>query len=205
MSSKYTTKWLGLWLKAKDKNAYSRDASYKTKHWRLLGVEEPARQMSQSPVYAYRFDWDDLGNTLGTDFSFLLGAAHAFEIPFIFGGLGLKSFAEKLDTTPRPDQRIELSNAMMSYWSNFARTGNPNNPALPEWRAWNQQEAYIVFDAQQDGGIRMSDDTLKPKALVKQLAVDALFENDRQRCELLFEILETSSLLANHAENLACE
>ena len=26
-----------------------------------------------------------------------------------------------------------ISNAMITYWANFARIGNPNGPEIPEW------------------------------------------------------------------------
>ena len=56
-------------------------------------------------------------------------ASHASEIPYVFGTLG-GWFAP----APTPEN-IAISDAMMSYWINFATTGNPNGPGLPEWPA----------------------------------------------------------------------
>ncbi len=35
----------------------------------------------------------------------------------------------------RPEDRV-LSNQMQAYWTNFARTGDPNGPGLPKWPAY---------------------------------------------------------------------
>ena len=60
-------------------------------------------------------------------------AAHVAEVPFVFGTINLT--AQSLPATaPHPgaiDQQV--SNLMMSYWSNFAHAGNPNGPGLPVW------------------------------------------------------------------------
>ena len=54
-----------------------------------------------------------------------LGAFHAAEIPFVFG-----SHEAVLGTTQEDDALTEL---MIGYWTNFARSGDPNGPGLPEW------------------------------------------------------------------------
>ena len=40
-------------------------------------------------VFVYRFDWDEEPSVLGPDLGRLLGAAHGFEIPFVFGHFDL--------------------------------------------------------------------------------------------------------------------
>ena len=59
--------------------------------------------------------------------SFPLGAYHAAELQYLFGGLGATPLA--------PDQQ-RLSAAMKTYWTQFARTGTPNSPAAPFWPAY---------------------------------------------------------------------
>ena len=45
-------------------------------------------------------------------------------------------------TTPPDEADRALSQAMTSYWVNFATSGNPNGPGLPPWPA--NDEADIV-------------------------------------------------------------
>ena len=65
------------------------------------------------------------------------GAYHTAEIPYVFGNLGGGSrywFANRdYDDTDRA-----LSDAMSSYWINFAATGNPNGEGVPEWPAYTR-------------------------------------------------------------------
>lgn len=64
-------------------------------------------------------------------------AAHAAEVPYVFNNLGqLALFPDRsvpeLSAASAPDRKV--ADQMSSYWVNFARTGNPNAPGLPEWR-----------------------------------------------------------------------
>lgn len=60
------------------------------------------------------------------------GANHAAEIPYVFGTLEAQG---GLGSEPRPADR-EMSELMMSYWVNFARTGDPNGADVPSWPAF---------------------------------------------------------------------
>lgn len=55
-------------------------------------------------------------------------AYHTAEIPFVFGNLD----AGKTLLPPFP-RDSEFSQVLMSYWTNFAKTGNPNGENLEEW------------------------------------------------------------------------
>lgn len=67
------------------------------------------------------------------------GSHHGAEIVYVIGNFHLASF------TPQPeDQR--LTETMSDYWVNFATTGDPNGPGLPEWPAYDiDNEAFMEF------------------------------------------------------------
>jgi para-nitrobenzyl esterase len=64
-------------------------------------------------------------------------AYHASEIQYVFGNLRNPAFAFT-------DADRALSDAMSSYWVNFATTGNPNGKGLPNWAAYDAgNEPYV--------------------------------------------------------------
>ena len=150
-----------------------------------LGVDEVAIVMSNGqndPVYAYRFDWDELPTIAGTDMQELMGAAHASEIPFVFGMFD-DSFMSKLmfDENNIPGRDV-LSKSMSSYWAEFAYSSTPGrgrSGTLPEWRAWSNESAegdkYIIFDDEKDHGIRMTNKATTLAVLHQRLLSDTRF------------------------------
>ncbi|MBW4053246.1 MAG: carboxylesterase family protein, partial [Proteobacteria bacterium] len=74
-----------------------------------------------------------------------LHAFHASEIPFVFGRVGPE--APKLPNWPvaRGPRNEALSQAMIAYWTSFARTGVPKAPGQPDWPAFAPHESYMHF------------------------------------------------------------
>jgi para-nitrobenzyl esterase len=79
--------------------------------------------------------------------------AHAAELPYVFDNLGeLPLFPDgsdpKLAAASAPDR--EVADQMSSYWTNFARNGDPNGPGLPVWQAHavGASERALVIDAE---------------------------------------------------------
>ena len=83
-----------------------------------------------------------------------LGAYHGAEMAYAYGTLDvLNRFGR---TRAWTDEDRRFSDAMMGYWVNFARTGNPNGEGLPAWR--EQVEGMAVLRSQHpadDGSSRL--------------------------------------------------
>jgi len=97
---------------------------------------------SQQPgVWYYQFNWDKEP----TPWNDIYGAAHAFDLPFVFGSFGPSLFANVANGTANKAGRLDLSDAMMKSVGAFARNGDPNNAALGvAWPAWPKT---LIFDA----------------------------------------------------------
>jgi para-nitrobenzyl esterase len=103
---------------------YGSDAFIALGTWKWLDAQ---RKTGDAPVYRYYFELP------ATPSKFHQGtfAFHSDDIEYVFG---------TMDTRPgwvvsAADRK--LSDQIMSYWTNFARTGDPNGPGLPEWPKYN--------------------------------------------------------------------
>lgn len=71
-------------------------------------------------------------------------AAHLFEEPFLWGDFRYFGF----DYAPTPAEEL-LSQRMTDYWTNFAKTGDPNGPGLPAWPEYDTAtEPTLILDDQ---------------------------------------------------------
>jgi para-nitrobenzyl esterase len=66
------------------------------------------------------------------------GAFHTSEVPYVFGTIG------KLDRPWLPVDRT-LADQLSSYWSNFAKNGDPNGAGLPPWPAYDPA-AHVTME-----------------------------------------------------------
>lgn len=97
----------------------------------------------QSEVWYYQFNWAQQP----APWNDIYGAAHAFDLPFVFGNFGPSVFANATNTEANRPGRLALSAAMMQSVSAFMRNGDPNNAALGvTWPAWPSR---VNFDATQ--------------------------------------------------------
>jgi len=100
-----------------------------------------ALKSQQPTVWYYRFDWDEEP----APWNDIYGAAHAFDLPFVFGTFGPSLFSQVANSTANRPGRLDLSDAMMQSVGAFARSGDPNNASLGVvWPAW---PAKLIFDA----------------------------------------------------------
>jgi para-nitrobenzyl esterase len=86
----------------------------------------------------YRYEFDDAPPTAKDSTEPSHGAYHSAEIEFVFEALPSKNLPW------RPEDE-KLSDLMSTYWTNFAKTGDPNGPGLPHWPAYNGPQKYEVM------------------------------------------------------------
>ena len=81
-----------------------------------------------SPVYRYLFD-QIVPTAKGDPAPDDPGAGHATDIEYVFSTLDTRKVVW------RPVDR-QVSELMVAWWTNFAKTGNPNGAGLPAWPAF---------------------------------------------------------------------
>ena len=71
-------------------------------------------------------------------------ASHASELELVFGNVGVPGGGPSgVQGRPTPGD-IALSNLMIRYWTNFAKSGDPNGPGLPHWPAFRDPHAEVM-------------------------------------------------------------
>jgi para-nitrobenzyl esterase len=91
-------------------------------------------------IFVYRFNRSIPGKGQAA-----LGAFHGLEVPFVFNAFQERSWS----WLPFTDADHQLSATIETYWTNFAKTGDPNGPGVPPWPAWrNGSEDYMELSPQ---------------------------------------------------------
>jgi para-nitrobenzyl esterase len=186
----------------RDRARYERDAAYGSRAWKAAGADEPAAALAAAgrPAFVYRFDWDELPTVLGMDLARLLGAAHGFEIPFVFGHFELGRLGGRLFPDETEASRQALSAQLRSYWAQLAYAGEPGRGRrgdLPAWPAFAEGGGtggrFLVIDTPEGGGLRVGAETESGPALAREILADASFASDAERCGALGDVARRSS------------
>lgn len=128
---------------------------------------EPARFAARSvaakgdPAYIFLFSY--VPSAMKERMRF--GPGHGTDISFVFDNLRVPEGG-----AVAPEDK-EVARIMNSYWVNFAKTGNPNGPGLPDWPEYSP-ETNEILDVQRDGKVAGKPDPAKARLDVIEKAVN---------------------------------
>lgn len=131
---------------------------------------EPARFTARAyaakgkPAYIYLFSY--VSPSMQQRMRY--GAAHASEIPYVFNNLRGRNGAA-VDAKDK-----EVAKMMNDYWTNFAKTGDPNGTGLPKWPVYDHTKNEIL-EFQSDGSAAGKADPKKSRLDVMEKAAQKNF------------------------------
>lgn len=109
------------------------DLSISEQTWEWLGTH---RKTAKSNVFVYNYRYSS---------SYSPRPVHGAELAFVFGSID-QSFVPSKALADSGDKA--LASLMMSYWVNFARSGDPNDPNLPNWPVYEGAGSKVMrFDS----------------------------------------------------------
>jgi para-nitrobenzyl esterase len=98
-------------------------------------LELKAAQEGGAPCYQYIWEW----KSKGMDGKF--GAVHGIDVQFSF-----HNARGPLEGGAPMEARI-MADRLATTWAAFARTGDPNNAAIPKWAEWDaDKRTAMIFD-----------------------------------------------------------
>ena len=114
----------------------ARDAAFGWHTWIWARLQS---KMGKSKAYYYYFDqhpeYPEGSPQAGR------GSPHGADVPYVFQRLNASN-----PRTTKTD--LEISEAMATYWTNFAKNGNPNGEGLPDWPAFSDSNPVVMYFAQ---------------------------------------------------------
>jgi para-nitrobenzyl esterase len=120
---------------AKTARDLQRDTSFGWGMWTWARLQS---QNGRSKVFFYHFDQHPEFPAGSPKEGF--GAAHATEIAYVFQNFGLPP----MNTEASPEDQA-LSDVMSSFWTNFAKRGDPNGEGLPLWPAFREGSPAVIY------------------------------------------------------------
>jgi para-nitrobenzyl esterase len=89
---------------------------------------------ARNPVYLYEFDHPIPGQEAQ-------GALHSSELPYVFGNFPTSG---NISGNFGPVD-FKLADLIETYWTNFAKTGDPNSANEPPWPRLDDSQRYLIF------------------------------------------------------------
>jgi para-nitrobenzyl esterase len=128
-----------------------RDVSFGWPAWTWARLQA---KTSKSKVFVYYFDHhpDYPADSPKAGF----GAAHSDEMPLVFHQFGLPGRPKENDAD------LAMSETIMSYWTNFAKHGDPNGKGLPDWPVFRDTKQQVMhFTNTAQAGPMVNEEGLK--------------------------------------------
>ena len=100
-----------------------------TRRANAQALAELKTAQGKAPAFLYYFNWRSPVH------DGRMKSYHTLDIPFAFDNVDVAA-----SMTGSGQDRYPLAHAMSATYAAFARNGNPNNPAIPNWPAFNTRE-----------------------------------------------------------------
>ncbi len=111
----------------------SRDAAFGWQTWIWARLQS---RTGKSKVFYYYFDQHPDYPEDSPRYGY--GSPHGQDVAYVFMHLD----KSKPETT---ESDLEISEAMGTYWTNFAKYGDPNGPGVPEWPAFSDANPQVMI------------------------------------------------------------
>ena len=95
-------------------------------------------------TFAYEFSDEKAPQNYLRPVSFPYGATHTSELQYIFPFANPSGVGLNLAQTPLDSEQEKLSDRMVGYWTEFARSGNPNGHGQPFWPRFHRDRQVML-------------------------------------------------------------
>ena len=109
-----------------------RDAAFGWHTWSWARLQT---KVGKAPVYFYYFDQHAQNPEDSTTFDY--GSSHGMEVAYVFMNLDPNN-PQALDSD------LSLSETMGTYWTNFAKYGDPNGETLTKWPVFSNKYPQVM-------------------------------------------------------------
>jgi para-nitrobenzyl esterase len=107
----------------------SRDAAFGWQTWSWARLQA---KMGKSKAYLYYFDQHPNYPEDSPQYGY--GSPHGQDVAYVF-----------MHVNADNESDVALSDAIGTYWTNFAKSGNPNGEGVPEWKAFSDEDQNVMY------------------------------------------------------------